>query len=374
MLFARLLGTFEQSVPDLFLDDLYDDTSDTTRERACACRALPGLASLVSSLALLQHTQDYVTSQNLSPDELAASKAAYAAVHDALAFARAMPGLGPEMVDMADSAVSVAESLMKTGASALLGSALLPTLQDNGSRLFDLGAKLGGKDEALCALVEQVVTRVKALARGEVTMVPCGWVAGREQEKGKGESKEERSHCLLLVVGRGAGAEYRMAVCNTGEGRHLHAARVAAASGHDQMAQSAYLRGISADRICDGAFWFLLLRPMVFGVASGDDVAGKLYRVFPFLNLQPLCSKEQTLAVPPADWAPAASARDPSHGALVFGPAFRAALSFAGLSDGRAVAVAVKCRSSLVAASCSALQVLLVLTQGSGLGKRTPTF
>lgn len=345
-------------MPDLFLDDLYDDTADTTHNRLLAWRASPGLASLVSSLALLHRTGDYVTTQNLSSAELEAAKAAYVAVQDALTFAQAMPGTGPELVDMADSAVSVAESLLKTGASALLGSTLLPMLEENGSRLFDLGSKLGGKDQALCALVEQIVKRVKALAKGQVTMVPTGWRVHDSSSTGKQVGMDEQNHCLLLVIGRGANAEYRMAICNTGAGRHRHAARVAAPTGHDQLALSVYLRGIAAERICDGAFWFLLLRPLVFGVTSADQGPEKIYRLFPFLNLEPLTSKRQTLAVPPADWAPTSTAHDPSHAALCFGPAFRAALSLAGLPDGRAAAIAARCRSALVAASCAALQVM----------------
>lgn len=288
--------------------------------------ASPGLASLVSSLALLQQTEPHVA-QNLSAGELVACRAAFVAVQDALSFAKAMPGLGSELVDMADSAVQVAESLMKTGASALFGSSLLPMLEAKGStRLLDLGSKLGGKDEALCGLVEQVVGRVKALARGEVTMIPCGWT---QSEGRDGGNAEDGNHCLLLVVGRGADSAYRVAVCNSGEGRQLHAATVASPTGQDQLALSAYLDGIPAERICDGAFWFLLLRPMVLGAAGGKEAALSLYRLFPFLNRQPLTSKQQTLALPPADWAPASGSRDPSHAALVFGPAFRAALWYA---------------------------------------------
>jgi hypothetical protein len=322
-------------VPDLFLDETgpHDGAAGQAHEGRGGRRSSPGLASLVSSLALLQQTEPHVA-QNLSAGELVACKAAFAAVQDALSFAKGMPGLGTELVDMADSAVQVAESLMKTGASALLGSSLLPMLEAKGNmRLLDLGSKLGGKDEALCGLVEQVVGRVKALARGEVTMIPCGWTRAQQNEgrDGKQGKAEEESHCLLVVVGRGADSTYKMAVCNSGEGRHLHAATVAAPTGQDQLALSAYLEGIAAERICDGAFWFLLLRPMVLGLGGREAVLG-VYRLFPFLNRQPLTSKQQTLALPPADWAPASGSRDPSHAALVFGPAFRAALRSANRS------------------------------------------
>jgi hypothetical protein len=307
-----------QSVQDLFLDDFSGRAAENPYKPTSARNASPGPASLVSSLALLLQTETFVA-QNLSAEEVRAIKAAFAAMEDALAFTKALPGVGTALVDMADTAVVAAEEMMKTGASVLLGSSVLPMLEAvGGGRIFDIGAKLGGRDEALCALVQQIVDRVKALGVGQVTIVPCGWARTLCEVKGATEAPatgSTASHCLLIVVAKASEAEYSVAVCNTGEGREMHPARVASPTGQDQGALSVYLRGVACERVLDGSFWYMLMRPLVY--PSTEHTPHTVYRLLPFLNNQPLTSKAQTLAVPPADWSPIPASGDPSHGALV---------------------------------------------------------
>ena len=110
---------------------------------------------------------------------------------------------------------------------------------------------------------------------------------------------------MVLVIRRTSDVEFSVAMCNTGQGRELHASRVAAPTGQEQVAVSVYLRVVPAKRIIDGTFWYLLLRPLAY--PASQHRAEDLYRTIPFLNDQPLTSKEQTLSVPPADWVPSST-------------------------------------------------------------------
>jgi len=240
---------------------------------------------------------------------LAAAKTAFRAFEDAVDLCKMMPGMGTLLVDIADASSAAAEGLIKSGASLLLGSSIEPLLEaSGGGRLFDLGAALEGKDEALCSLVQQVVSRLKELGKMQVTIVPFGWLHSlQEQAAGvgggggsEGGAGEHASNCMLLVIRRTSDVEFSVAVCNTGQGRELHARRVATPTGQEQVAVSVCLRAVPAERIIDGSFWYLLLRPLVY--PSAGHTAEHVYRVLPFLNQQPLTSKEQTLSVPPADW------------------------------------------------------------------------
>lgn len=329
-----------QSVLDLFLGEFLHpppDKADDYNE---------GLASLVSSLALLIQTEAHV-SENLPANEIKSVKAAIRAAEDALEFCKGMPGVGRHLVDIADASLSMAEGLVKNGMTVLLGSSVAGSVGEG--RLFDLGNNIGGRDQALVALVAAVVQRLKALEVGDVSMVPCGWAVPVNETS-------STTHCLLLVVGRISSAEYSVAVCNTRKGRELHASRVGTPSAQDETALSVYLSGVPPERLLDGSFWYMVLRPLVY--PSPLNSAENVYKLFPFLNQQPLWCKEQTAAVPPADWPPSSALQHASLGACVFGPAMRAALRMAGLCDARAAALAHKCRHALANACVSSLSAM----------------
>ena len=129
--------------------------------------------------------------------------------------------------------------------------------------------------QPMYSVVASLVGKLRQLAPGEALLVPGGFKDGR----------------LLFVVhhhGRRSGRDtFDLAVCSTGDGLLYHPARLDPASGMVQYNSPLVLREIPSARVCDGAFWYMLLRASVLN--DTRCTAAAVYEtLLPYLNHKPL--------------------------------------------------------------------------------------
>lgn len=103
------------------------------------------------------------------------------------------------------------------------------------------------------------------------------------------------------------------------------------------------MRNVPRAKLEDGAFWYFLLRQIVYPAASnGPEVVYN--HLLPFLTELPIVAE---LREEECDFAPEAINGDRTHARLVFGPALRRALALAGIAEPRAHYLSVHALSGM---------------------------
>ena len=139
---------------DLFFDGLIDKNTP---------RLPPGLVSFTSSVILaISVLEELASSSDNATDRSIFSKTAKA-YSDLLSFVSLIPG--ESTAEVVNSALANTEKLLRQGAAVAGAVTRLPT-----------APVFGGREEDFLRLIENLVSRLKALQDGEFVLVPCGWL------------------------------------------------------------------------------------------------------------------------------------------------------------------------------------------------------
>ena len=128
-------------------------------------------------------------------------------------------------------------------------------------------------------------------------LAPAGWL---------GDEPDAPPGLLLLSVARRTdGGGYDVWVCNAGDGLQYHAVRASDRMGSLRVNAPARLPSVSEERAFSAAFWFLLLRPLIWPCEAAASRSAVLF----YLSVcgtpppGPLCSLHRST-----------DSRDPSSG------------------------------------------------------------
>lgn len=212
-----------------------------------------------------------------------------------------------------------------------------------GAVAFAAELPVGSRDARKAVdFVAALVSRLEQLPPAGSMLVPAGWL---------GDEPDAPPSLLLLSVARRIdGGGYDVWVCNAGDGLQYHAVRASDRMGSLRVNAPARLPSVSEERASSAAFWFLLLRPLIWPCGAAASRTAVYEQLLPFLTLAPLVSRvgpEEAAWVPPPSAATAAGC-----GGLAM-QALHALLRAGGLDGGAARHVEITLHAQLMARATS---------------------
>lgn len=131
-------------------------------------------------------------------------------------------------------------------------------------------------EEKLFEFFDVFIPSLREMDIGELKLVPGGWKC----------SKGIASHALMFIVMRVTEMKYRFIVVNTGENGGLDQYHPARATDHTIERRMCFvIDDVKQDIVLDAAFWFLLLRPLVWPSQGNPSPKKLIYEILlPFLN------------------------------------------------------------------------------------------
>jgi Ca2+-binding EF-hand superfamily protein len=150
--------------------------------------------------------------------------------------------------------------------------AILHRGEDLARELDKVAAASMSRESAFVALMNSILGDVQRLGIGQSCIVPCGW--RRAIGADAAEALETGGEChVLLVVHRRSEDTCDVSVCTSGApAEFFHATRAAAPPAPAmQVARVRRVIGVPRARICQSAFWYLVLRPAVWAPDNDEQ-------------------------------------------------------------------------------------------------------